>query len=146
MANQKTLTAANNILLIAIPGIYDVAQRIQGFASDDAFQFTDPETGETLMGVDGILSYGWVPMSLDQTIMLQADSKSIQLFDDWYMFEQQLGDKIAASGTVSLPSIGKTYNLTRGVFITPSVVPGVKKLLQPRKFVIRWNYVEPANI
>jgi hypothetical protein len=142
----KTLTSANNVLVLAVPGLFDVAQHIQGFANDDAFNFSDPETGETLMGVDGILSFGWIPAPFDQTIMLQADSNSIQFFDDWYMGEQQAREKLPASGTVQLPSIGKTYNLVRGVLKSPSIVPGVKKLLQPRKFVITWNFVQPANL
>jgi len=140
----KTLTAANAVLQISVAGLYTVPQQIQGFANDEAFNFDDVDTAETVMGVDGILSTGWIPKELVQTIVLQADSDSVQLFEDWYAAQQQARENLIASGTVIYPSVQRQYNMVRGTLRGYSPTPGAKRILQPRKFSIVWNYVEPA--
>lgn len=141
----KTLTAANAVLQISVAGLFTTPQQIQGFANDEAFNFDDVDTAETVMGVDGVLSTGWVPKELVQTIMLQADSPSIDLFEDWYASQQQARENLIASGTVIYPSVQRQYNLVRGTLRGYSPTPGAKRILQPRKFSIVWNYVEPAG-
>lgn len=139
-----TLTSANVVLAISVANLFDTPQQIQGFASDEAFNFADVETSETVMGVDGILSAGWIPKELMQDITLQADSPSIQFFEDWYGNEQQARDLLIASGTVTYPSVGKEYNLVRGFLRTYNPAPQARKILQPRKFSIVWNYIQPS--
>lgn len=140
----KTLTAANAVLQISVAGLFTVPQQIQGFANDEAFNLDDVDTAETVMGVDGILSTGWIPKELVQNITLQADSDSVQLFEDWYASQQQARENLIASGTVIYPSVQRQYNLVRGTLRGYSPMPGAKRILQPRKFTIVWNYVEPA--
>lgn len=140
-----TLTSANVILALSVANLFDTPQQIQGFASDEAFNFADIETSETVMGVDGILSAGWLPKELMQDITLQADSPSIPFFEDWYGNEQQARDLLIASGTVTYPSVGKQYNLVRGFLRGYSPAPQARKILQPRKFSIVWNYIQPTG-
>lgn len=140
-----SLTSANIVLMLSVANLFDTPQQIQGFASDEAFDFSDVETSETVMGVDGILSAGWLPKELMQSISLQADSASNQFFEDWYANEQQARDLLIASGTVTYPSIGKQYNLVRGFLKGTSPAPKAGKILQPRKYSIVWNYIQPSS-
>lgn len=145
MAIGGSLTAANVVLAISVANLFDTPVQIQGFASDEAFDFTDVESSETVMGVDGILSAGWLPKELMQAISLQADSSSNQFFEDWYGNQQQARDLLIASGTVTYPSVGKQYNLVRGFLKGYSPAPKAGKILQPRKYSIVWNYIQPSS-
>lgn len=140
----KTLTAANASLALAVTNLFTTPQAIQGFANDEAFSFEDVETSESVMGVDGILSFGWVPVPVVQSITLQANSDSNIFFEDWFAAQLQAGDVLGCSGTVIYPSVGRQYNLVNGVLRQYSPAPEAKKILQPRKYSIVWNYVEPS--
>lgn len=36
---MSTLTSANSVLYLAVAGVFPVAQKIEGYATDDAFAF-----------------------------------------------------------------------------------------------------------
>lgn len=138
------ITAQNAILTLTIASLYTAAQRIQGFATDEAFNFPDVEVGEFQMGVDGNLSGGAVPVMFPQEITLQADSESCVIFEQWNAAQRTAGKLLQASGTAILPATGRQYKLTKGFLRGYSPAPAVRKILQPRKFTIVWNFVAPS--
>ena len=135
MAN---ITSANSIVMIAINSLFPVPQLLQGYAADDVFD-TDPlESAETLMGVDGFLSAGFVYVPVQQTYTLQADSPSIFIFDQWWLAQQQNQTIYFAQGSVQLPAINKKYAMIQGVLSNYKIAPDARKVLQPQKFRITW--------
>jgi hypothetical protein len=139
-----SITSANATFLLAVAGVFPVPQQLQGFSADDIFG-TDPlEVAETSMGVDGVLSAGFVFVPVKQSITLQADSDSNNIFDDWYLAEQVAKDKFRCSGIVLLPSIGKKWTLNNGAMTTWPPMPDAGKVLRPRKFGVTWESVSPA--
>lgn len=144
--NNSTLTSANSIFMLAIAGIFSAPQQLKGFSADNIFDMAEVETNQALMGVDGRLSAGRVLHPRVQTINLQADSASNNLFDTWNDQEQQAVETYFASGSVILKSVGTEYVLTRGTLTTYSQMPNAGKILQPRRFVITWEKVQPVGI
>lgn len=142
---MKTLTAANSVFALTIPGLYPVAQPLVGYSTDDAFTADDISPSEVQMGVDGKLSGGYTPQPVVMTIMLQADSPSCALFDDWYGAQQTANELYLAGGVAVLTATGDKYDLTKGFLTSYSVMPGVKKQLQPRKFVVTWEKSTKAS-
>lgn len=141
-----SLTGANSVITLALPGIFNVPQQLQGFAADDVFTTEMVRRIEVLMGVDGFLSGGFVNVEVKQTFALQGDSPSNDFFDEWDAQQQALGDVFTADGTELLRSVGKAWSLTRGFLTGYTPVPEVKKLIQPRKHEITWNFVRPAPV
>jgi hypothetical protein len=139
MAAKRSLTSANAILLIGIVGLYDAPQQIQGFGTDDAFDVDALENAETAMGVDGKFSAGYVPRERKMSIVLQADSLSNDLFDNWNSASETARTIYWANGQLSIPSIRKKYTLSDGVLTSYKPLPGGKKILQPRTHVITWG-------
>ena len=140
-----SLTTANSIIMLAIPNVYTTPQQIQGYSAEDVFDTDALEVGETMPGVDGRLSGGWVYNPVTQNFTLQADSASNEVFDTWWQAEVTIRDKYPASAVITLPSISKKYVMTNGFLITVPPIAGVKKLLQPRRFTIRWESIVPQN-
>ena len=143
---MATLTGANAVLTLSIPGVYSSPQQIPGFASDDSFATQSIKRAEVLMGVDGVLSGGFVFVTIPQTIDLQADSPSNDIFDQWDAANQAAVDSLIANGVVLLPGIGKKWTLTKGFLTDFEPIPGVKKLVQPRKYGITWGTLVVAPI
>lgn len=141
---MSTLTSANSVLALSVVNLYPTPQLIQGYAVDDAFAFPDVKPNETLMGVDGILSAGYTPYPVNQEIMLQADSLSNLIFDNWISAEQTARETYFASATLIYPSLAALFTFTRGVMTSASPVPTAKKVIQPRKFSITWQSVTRA--
>lgn len=135
------ITAQSAILSISVASLYPIAQRIQGFATDEAFNFPDVEVGEFMMGVDGVLSGGQVPVLFTQEISLQADSDSCVFFETWNATQLSQKKLLQATGTAILPATGRQYALSKGFLRGFNPVPGVRKVLQPRKFTLVWQNV-----
>lgn len=143
---MATLTAANSVFLLTVIGLFDVPQQLQGFAADDMFDSDAVETVETLMGVDGTLSAGWVAVAKKQTVTLQADSASNLIFDAWWTAQEAAREIFTAGAIIRLPAVNTSYALITGYLTSYRPMPPAKKLLQPRQYGLTWNSVLPAPI
>ena len=141
-----SITSSNAVLMLSIQGLYDSPQQIQGFSADDVFDIENVKPAEAVMGVDGNLSAGRINVPIVQAIVLQADSPSNQIFEDWYASQIAEGDIMFSDATVQLSSVGAAYTLRNGVLTDYSPIPTAKKILQPRKYTITWESVEGAPI
>lgn len=140
----RTLTAANSILLLSIEGLYGAPQQIQGFSADDVTDIGNVSSAETMMGVDGHLSGGFTPVPFVQSIVLQADSLSNDIFDRWFGAQMTTRETYVASGTIILPGTQRKYSCVRGFLTGYKPIPGVKKILQPRSYEITWESVRSS--
>lgn len=143
---MATLTAANSIYMLTVIGLFDTPQQLQGFSADDMWDTDAVESVETLMGVDGILSGGWVPTPKKQMISLQADSASNLIFDAWATAQESARELYIAGGIIRLPGIRTSYALVKGFLTTYRPMPPVKKILQPRQYGVTWGSILPAPI
>ena len=141
-----SITSANAVLTLTVPLLFPSPQQIQGFASDDIFDTDQIKSVEVMMGVDGVLSAGFVYVEITQNYALQADSASNEFFDTWWTQMQAAQDVYPANGNIQLPSIATKFTMTNGFLTGYKPLPDAKKLLQPRKFQIIWNRVAPAPI
>src|SRR6185312_16410010 len=80
---MSTITAANSVFALTITGLYPAPQILHGYAADDAFSTNAVETAETVMGLDGHLSGGFIFNPVKQTIVLMPDSASLDAFNNW---------------------------------------------------------------
>ncbi len=143
-----SLTGANAVLMLSVPGLFDTPQQLQGFATDDIFDVEQVKRIETLMGVDGILSGGFVFNEKPMTITLQADSPSNFIFEQWDAAEQPpYGDVLSASMTVVLTGLSTKWSCINGFWTDapPGGLAAIKKLVQPRKYTLRWEQVVPQR-
>ena len=93
---MTTITAANTIFTIGVASLFPTQQQIQGYSADDVTDGEAQEMGDTMMGVDGVLTGGYVNVPFVQTINLMADSPSNDLFDQWAAAENLIQDKYVA--------------------------------------------------
>jgi hypothetical protein len=136
-----SLTSANSVLMIGVAGLYTVPQQLQGFAEGDMYDMDTIDNAEVVMGADGFMSSGWIPQIKTMNVMLQADSASNSFFEAWYAAEEAAREIYNAFATISQPGVKRSYALTNGVLVGYSPMASAKKILQPRKFSIKWNYV-----
>lgn len=138
------ITSANTVLTLWQPVLFPNPQQIQAFAADDLQDMDSIKSMEALMGVDGILSFGFVYVPVMQNIALQADSGSVSFFEQIFGYQQAGATIYPVSGTLLYPSLGKKYNMTNGGLSGYKPAPDAKRVLQPMKFQITWESVLPA--
>jgi len=141
MANNRTITAASAVLTLGVQNLFPTPRQIQGFSADDVTDIDSLVNGETTMGVDGRLSAGFVYNPVPQSIMLQADSQSNDFFDQWQQAERQAREKFYAFGSILIVATGMRYTLVKGVLVNVSIMPAIRKTLQPRRFSLQWEKV-----
>lgn len=141
---MRDITNANSVLMLGISGLYDTPQQLQGYAADDVFEATAVETAETQMGIDGKMSAGFIFNPVEWSITLMADSASNDIFDNWYEAQKAAKAPFFSNATVLLPSIDKKWAMSNGILVSYTPMPPGKKVLQPRKFAIRWESISPS--
>jgi tail fiber protein gp32 len=140
---MASISASETVITIVIPTLIGFAapQRIQGFAQDDVLDFPTIESVETLMGVDGKLSGGFVFKPIPVTFTLQADSPSNLFFDQWWSQMQATHETVLADGEIVYPAIGTKWIMSNGFLTVHKVGPDARRILQPRKYTTTWESV-----
>lgn len=142
----KTITSANAQFALAIAGLYPAPQILQGYAAEDAFSTGDISNAQTVRGVDGKMSAGFVFADLSQTITVMPDSPSLLVFNNWTVAQLAAREVLIASATIILPSISMKYVLTKGVLTMGKPIPDVKRVLQAVGYQITWESIVGAQI
>lgn len=139
-----SITSANATIFMTIPLLYPVPQQIQQFSADNVFS-TDPlKSAETMRGVDGVLTGGYVYGDINQNFELMADSPSIQFFNRWNFQQQADREAYTANAVILLTSLGQKWTGTKGYLKGFPIIPDAKKVLQPVRFSIEWESLTPA--
>lgn len=140
------ITSANAILVLSAPDALAVATPIQGFATEDIFTLARVVPVETMMGVDGNLSAGFVYAEKKLEITLMAGSPSNDWFDAIAAIQEANLQAVVIQGVITLPSLGKSYSLING-FLTgwPPIADG-RRILQPRRFETTWEGIRVSPV
>ena len=140
------ITSANAVLTLAAIGVLSVPQRIQGFSTDDIYSVAPVSPVETMMGIDGNLSGGFLFTEKKMEITLMAGSPSNSFFDALQAAQEAAIQPGILSGMLTLPSTGLQAVLTVGYLTRYPPVPNGKKVLQPRVFEITWQDINVSPI
>jgi hypothetical protein len=135
----RTVTSTNVVLTITVPGLYDSPQQFSGYSTDKVWSSDSLKLAETMMGVDGKLSAGYVPNPVQMTLSLQADSLGIDIFDNIIQSTQQQRECYRITGSISVPATGKVYAGVNGVVESAKVMPDASKVLQAQEYTITWE-------
>lgn len=141
-----SITSANAVIMLAVPGVFPTPQQIQNFSADDIYSNDPIQTNEVSMGVDGRLAAGFVFNPVQWSINLMADSISNDFFDQWYQAMVLAVDTYRSNGTIWLKSINKKFDLSNGALTTYRPMADAAKTLRPRTHVITWERVSPAPV
>lgn len=139
--SDTTITSANSVLTLVIAGLFPAPVQLQGYASDKAFTTEAIDLAEVQIGVDGRMTAGYVPNPTKQTITLQADSPSKDIFTALIQAMKTAREVFYISGTLALPSTGESFTLTRGILTNAKQIPDAQKVLQPVDYIITWESV-----
>lgn len=138
---DTTITSANSVFTIVIAGLFPSPVQLQGYASDKAFTTEAIDLAEVQMGVDGRMTAGFTPNPTKQTVTLQADSPSKDIFTALIQATKTAREVFYISGSIALPSTGESFTLTRGILTNAKQIPDAQKVLQPIDYVITWESV-----
>ena len=139
--DNSTITSANSVFTLVVAGLFPAPVQLKGYASDKAFTTEAVDLVEVQMGVDGRMTAGYVPNPVKQTITLQADSPSKDIFTAVIQAMKTAREVFYISGSISLPSTGESFTLTRGILTNAKQIPDAQKVLQPVDYVITWESV-----
>lgn len=140
------ITSANSILALAVDGLFPVPQQLQGFSADDMYSVDAVDVTESMMGVDGKKSAGYIPQIKVMNVTLQADSDSNTFFEAIYAAQEAASTIYILSGIATQSAVSRLYTFTNGTIKNYTPLADAKKVLQPRKFTIEWESIIGAAI
>jgi hypothetical protein len=133
---ETTITSANAIFMLKVPGLIDQNQKIHGYSADSAWSSAAASMTETIMGVDGYQSGGFTPFETPLTISLLANSPSQQVFNILVRDMIAKQETRVLEWSLSLPSIKKRFAGT-GFMTEGQVIPNGAKTLQSTTYDIK---------
>jgi hypothetical protein len=136
--DNSTITSANSVFTLVVAGLFPAPVQLRGYASDKAFTTEAVDLAEVQMGVDGRMTAGFVPNPVKQTVTLQADSPSKDIFTAMIQAMKTAREVFYISGSIALPSTGESFTLTRGILTNAKQIPDAQKVLQPVDYV--WSF------
>jgi hypothetical protein len=136
---MPSITGANAVIMLTLPGVFNSPFQLQEFAADNVFGVEPIESAETAMGVDGNLTGGFVNVPTRQTFYLMGDSPSNFFFEQWHENQKALQDTLICSGVVILRSLGKKYSMVKGFLTQYQPISDVQKLVRERRHIITWQ-------
>lgn len=139
---DTTITSANSVFTISVPGLFPVPQQLRGYSAERAWETDSVDLAEVQMGVDGRMTGGYTPNSVPQSVMLQADSPSKAIFSAIVRATEATKEIFYIYGTVDLPSTGESFTCTRGVLKSVKKLPDAGKVLQPMTYQIVWESIK----
>lgn len=143
---DETITSANSIFILTVPGLYPSGIQLQGYSAERAWQSEAQETTESQIGVDGQKASGWVPAMIQQTVALLANSKSRSVFNNIARLQRANRDALVFQGSITLPSTGESFACINGTLKNYKPLPDAAKVLQPVDFAIEWQDIQPSLI
>lgn len=143
---MATITSANSSFALRVPDVFFTPQLLQGYAADDAFTQEAFELVETRMGVDGILSGGYVPSPKKLTVMLMPDSVALDTFILWAQAHVSGREAIIGGALIAYPAISKVFTLGKIFFTNWSGMPSSKKVLEPVAATLTYQDLTSAPI
>ena len=142
--SDTSITSANSVFTLVVAGLFPVPVQLRGYSSDKAFATEAIQLAEVNMGVDGRMTAGFTPNPVTQSITLQADSPSKTFFNGLIAAMKTAREVYYILGTISLPSTGESFELTRGILTKGKQIPDAQKVLQPMDYEITWESVNAA--
>ena len=134
------LSVSGITLTLAVPGVVSSTPLV-GYAPDDLYTIEDRDTGETMMGLDGVLSGGYVPAAVIITFKQMANSLTESFFDNWAAAEDQAFVKYPGSAIIVYPGLSKQAILTNGFLRARKPLPDAAKLLQPQTHRVEFQSI-----
>lgn len=142
--NNMTITAANSLFYLTVPGLYNSPVKIEGYSTDAMVSGDAISPVVAEMGVDGHMSVGWVPTPKALTVTLAADSPSRVIMDDWITYQDSRREVMVCSAEFTLPGIGRKYIGIRGVITSAPPMPAANKTLQATAYTITFESWQPS--
>lgn len=140
-----SLTVANSSIVMTVEGLFPNGVTLAGYAADNVFEFGAVESKELSMGIDGKYSAGFVYNPIPFTLTLQADSESLDVFEQIWQRETSNRDALSVGLTVALPSTSKRYTLRNG-YLQSYQAPNGQRILQPGVAVFSFGRMEFSKI
>jgi hypothetical protein len=134
-----SITAANASMYLTSSVSFPAPQKVEQWATDEAFAATAVKLAEIYMGVDGKKSSGYTPYLVPLKLSLQADSDSMSIFDTLIGTQAALRVDEVIDITLTIPAIAMQFVFTNGTMETVQILPDAGKVLKKRDFELKFE-------
>ncbi|MCX7132270.1 hypothetical protein [Aeromonas sp.] len=140
------ITSANSSLRIVVPAFYPGGFDVDDYAADNMFESAPLQSKEEMMSADGIYHAGLIFNPAEFTPYLMPTSKALALMEDWTAAERATARVFSCNAVLTIPAIGKKYNMVNGVLFSLPPLPPGRRVLQPRPAVFHFESITASAI
>jgi len=140
------ITSANSKLRIVVPAFYPGGFDVDDYSADNMFETGALQNKEDMMSADGKYHAGFIFNPAEFTINLMPTSSSISMMEDWTAAERAAVSAFACNAVLTIPAIGRKYNMVNGVLYSLPPLPPGRRVLQARPAVFHFETITGSAI
>ncbi|MDR3049427.1 MAG: hypothetical protein LBV16_06310 [Elusimicrobiota bacterium] len=142
MAQPKNITAANSSVSMSSPlGL----TKWEGYSADATFTTENVTFVETKIGVDGIMSAGYVPTIKTLTATFEASSDTIPKLDALIALCESSKTPVAVVLTFIIPAVSRKF-IVNAVLTGGNPLFNATKTLEAKEYVFQFSESVPMPI
>lgn len=139
-----SITSANSVVTLTVAGLFPAPVQLQGYSADRAWETGAVVQTESVIGVDGRKTSGYIFNVVEQTFTLQGDSPSKFLFTQITNAQRAARDTLRIDGVIVLPSTGESFICKNGTLQSSKILPDGGKTLSDMDYVVVWESIQPT--
>lgn len=139
-----SITSANSVVTMTVAGLFPAPVQLQGFSADRAWETSAVAQTESVIGVDGRKTSGFIFNVVEQTFTLQGDSPSKFFFTQITNAQRAARDTLRIDANIVLPSTGESFTCKNGTLQSSKILPDGGKMLSDMDYVIVWESIQPT--
>ena len=139
---DRDITSANATVVMsgAFPAVFT------NFSADNAWSQDSYTFLEHRMGVDGHVAVGYTPVEKEITFSFEANSPTLSVLNAMYRAMEVKKKPFYSSIVITVPSIGKVYNLIGCYLTSYKIIPDGARVLDPVDATFTYERIEEAQI
>ena len=136
---RKTLTTANSTIILTLP-ILPVPVKLEGYSTDDMLNQDELNFTDSVMGIDGLKSSGYIIEKRVVNLTFMPTSASIDTFNIWINAMKVARESLEATAmSVTVPGLKNTYLFTIGNLKNGKEIPDLKKMSESIKYTLEFE-------
>lgn len=139
-----SISSGNSVVTITVAGLFPAPVKLQGFSTDRAWETSAVTQTESVIGVDGRKTSGFIFNTVEQTYTLQGDSPSKFIFTQITNAQRAARDTLRIDINIVLPSTGESFTCKNGTLQSSKILPDGGKTLSDMDYVIVWESIQPT--
>ena len=140
------ITSANATMIITVNSLFPAGFQVQQFSVDNAADMEELEIAVTRQSLEGGIVAGYVPSIKTVRFSIEASSPSYEPLCQLYRASEAKRGFYEVGLSITVPELGKSYVYSRGLLVRATILPPMRRVLEPTSWTFHFGKFYVAGV